>query len=434
MSDVVIKVENLSKLYRLGEVGTGTLGQDLNRWWAKVRGKEDPYVKVGQINDRGQKAESDFVWSLKDINFEVKQGEVLGIIGKNGAGKSTLLKLISQITSPTIGSIKAKGRIASLLEVGTGMNPELTARENIYLNGAILGMTKREITAKFDEIVDFSGCTMYVDTPVKRYSSGMRVRLGFAVAAFLEPEILIVDEVLAVGDAEFQKKAIGKMKEVSEGGGRTVLFVSHNMPSIIELCSKAMLLEMGQIKQIGNAYEVVTNYLNQFDSSFSDSNSFEDCKQREGNQNVSFVSYKLLNEKGEEIVSAINGESLIVEIECAIKHITEHDKLHVAMQIVNDMDTPIFHFSNEIAHGECFKLSDNSVKVVKIHCKIEDLPLPKGTYYFHLFCSNNYIVFDSINFAGRFNVEEGNFFKTGKTIDKKFGLALAKNSWSLFEN
>ncbi|MEX0635287.1 MAG: ABC transporter ATP-binding protein, partial [Ferruginibacter sp.] len=222
----VLKVENVSKLYRLGELGTGTVSHDLNRWWSKVRGKEDPYAIVGQVNDRSQKAESDYVWALKDINFEVEQGEVLGIIGRNGAGKSTLLKILSQITSPTTGTIKTKGRIASLLEVGTGMHPEMTARENIYLNGAILGMTKKEIASKFDEIVDFSGCTMFVDTPLKRFSSGMRVRLGFAVAAFLEPEILIVDEVLAVGDAEFQKKAIGKMKDISAGGGRTVLFVS----------------------------------------------------------------------------------------------------------------------------------------------------------------------------------------------------------------
>ena len=260
MSETVLKVENLSKLYELGEVGTGTLSHDLNRWWAKMRGKEDPFALVGQINDRNKKAESDFVWSLKDINFEVKQGEVLGIIGRNGAGKSTLLKIISQITSPTTGSIKAKGRIASLLEVGTGMNPELTARENIYLNGAILGMTRREIAAKFDEIVDFSGCTMYVDTPVKRFSSGMRVRLGFAVAAFLEPEILIVDEVLAVGDAEFQKKAIGKMKDISEGGGRTVLFVSHNMTAVKSLCKTGIVLSDGGLIYEGNIGNALSTY------------------------------------------------------------------------------------------------------------------------------------------------------------------------------
>ncbi|BDC98599.1 ABC transporter ATP-binding protein [Persicobacter psychrovividus] len=260
MSDTVIKIENLSKIYRLGEVGTGTLSHDLNRWWARMRGKEDPFALVGQTNDRTKQAESDYVYALKDINLEVKQGEILGVIGKNGAGKSTLLKILSRITTPSTGSIKVKGRIASLLEVGTGMNPEMTGRENIYLNGAIMGMSRAEITRKFDEIVDFAGCAMYVDTPVKRYSSGMRVRLGFAVAAFLEPEILVVDEVLAVGDAEFKKKAIGKMQDVSTNEGRTVLFVSHNMASIKSLCTRGIILENGcltledKIESVTKAY------------------------------------------------------------------------------------------------------------------------------------------------------------------------------------
>lgn len=261
MSKKVIQVENLSKQYRLGQVGTGTISHDLNRWWHRVRGKEDPYLKIGESNDRATKGESEYVWALKDINFEVKQGEVLGIIGKNGAGKSTLLKLLSKVTAPTTGSIKAKGRIASLLEVGTGFHPELTGRENIFLNGTILGMTKAEVKAKLDEIVDFAGVERYLDTPVKRYSSGMMVRLGFAVAAHLEPEILIVDEVLAVGDAEFQKKAIGKMQEVSAEGGRTVLFVSHNMGSVGELCGKALLLESGRVSFVDDSKIVIQKYL-----------------------------------------------------------------------------------------------------------------------------------------------------------------------------
>jgi lipopolysaccharide transport system ATP-binding protein len=261
-NDIILKVENVSKLYRLGTVGTGTFRGDVHRFWkTKVLGQEDPFLKIGQTNDRTSKEKSEFVWALKDINFEVKRGEVLGIIGKNGAGKSTLLKLLSRITSPTTGSIKSAGRMASLLEVGTGFHPELTGRENIYLNGAILGMTKNEIQSKFDEIVDFSGCELYIDTPVKRYSSGMTVRLGFAVAAFLDPEILVVDEVLAVGDAEFQKKAIGKMKEVSEGGGRTVLFVSHNLASINALCTSAILMENGTIKKIGATGSIIKGYL-----------------------------------------------------------------------------------------------------------------------------------------------------------------------------
>jgi len=262
MSDVVIRVEDLSKQYRLGTVGTGTLAHDLNRWWCKFRGKPDPYLKVTQANDRAHKGDSDYVWALRDINFEVKQGEVLGIIGANGAGKSTLLKILSRITAPTEGIVRAKGRIAALLEVGTGFHPELTGRENIFLNGAILGMTKAEVRGKLDEIVDFSGCERYLDTPVKRYSSGMMVRLGFAVAAHLEPEILIVDEVLAVGDAEFQKKCLGKMDEVAKGG-RTILFVSHNMMAIRNLCPTAMWLEDGKITDTGPAPEVTEKYLHQ---------------------------------------------------------------------------------------------------------------------------------------------------------------------------
>lgn len=259
-NNIILKVENLSKQYRLGIVGTGTLSHDLNRWWASVRGKEDPYLKVGDVNDRSTKGTSEYVWALRNINFEVQKGEVLGIIGKNGAGKSTLLKILSKITAPTTGSVKSRGRIASLLEVGTGFHGEMTGRENIFLNGAILGMTKAEITAKLDEIIEFSGCERYIDTPVKRYSSGMTVRLAFAVAAFLEPDILIIDEVLAVGDAEFQKKAIGKMQDISRGEGRTVLFVSHNMAAIEDLCDKCILLENGRIKQYGKTEQILKIY------------------------------------------------------------------------------------------------------------------------------------------------------------------------------
>ncbi len=261
MSEVILKIENLSKQYRLGLVGTGTMGDDLKRWWANIRGKEDPFLKIGDVNNRATKGTSDYVWALKDINFEVQQGEVLGIIGKNGAGKSTLLKILSKITSPTTGSIKSRGRVASLLEVGTGFHGEMTGRENIFLNGAILGMTKKEITDKLDEIIEFSGCERYIDTPVKRYSSGMTVRLAFAVAAFLEPDILIIDEVLAVGDAEFQKKAIGKMQDISKGEGRTVLFVSHNMAAVKQLCTRGIVLENGGIVFDGDINEAVSNYL-----------------------------------------------------------------------------------------------------------------------------------------------------------------------------
>lgn len=261
MSEIAIKVEDVSKLYRLGEVGTGTLSQDLNRWWASLRGKEDPFAKVGEANDRTSKGNSDFVWSLRDLNFEVKKGEVLGIIGRNGAGKSTLLKILSKVTAPTTGRIKVNGRIASLLEVGTGFHPELTGRENIFLNGAILGMTKTEIRSKFDEIVDFSGVERYIDTPVKRYSSGMYVRLAFAVSAFLEPEILIVDEVLAVGDAEFQKKCLGRMEDVSRNDGRTILFVSHNMAAVSNLCTSSIFMRNGTLHSVGHTDQIIEEYI-----------------------------------------------------------------------------------------------------------------------------------------------------------------------------
>lgn len=262
MSNIAIEFNNVGKMYRLGRVGTGTLSHDLNRWWTmNVLRKEDPFLKIGETNDRSKKGHSDYVWALRDISFKVEQGDVVGIIGKNGAGKSTLLKLLSRITSPSTGSIRYQGRIASLLEVGTGFHPEMTGRENIYMNGSIMGMTKKEITRKLDEIVDFAGVERYLDTPVKRYSSGMTVRLGFAVAAFLEPEILVVDEVLTVGDAEFQKKAIGKMNDVAKSGGRTVLFVSHNMAAVKNLCTRGVVLQNGMLVYDGDTEDAVNHYL-----------------------------------------------------------------------------------------------------------------------------------------------------------------------------
>jgi len=294
LKDIILKAENISKQYRLGQVGTGTLSHDLNRWWHEIRGKENPYLKIGDTNDRSSKGESDYVWALQDINFEVERGEVLGIIGKNGAGKSTLLKILSKVTAPTTGTIKSRGRIASLLEVGTGFNGEMTGRENIFLNGAILGMTKKEIASKIDEIIDFSGCERYIDTPVKRYSSGMTVRLAFAVAAFLEPEILVIDEVLAVGDAEFQKKAIGKMQDISRTGGRTVLFVSHNMTAVKSLCTRGILLENGGVKFEGNIDDVVKEYLQ---DNFKNDNFFAEEK-GEVKKDAFFKEIKIIDEEG----------------------------------------------------------------------------------------------------------------------------------------
>lgn len=305
-----IEFNHVGKQYRLGVVSTGTFSHDLNRWWTmNVLGKEDPYLKIGDTNVRSTKGESDFVWALKDINFSVEQGDVVGIIGKNGAGKSTLLKLLSRVTAPTVGEINVCGRIASLLEVGTGFHPEMTGRENIYMNGAIMGMTKAEITRKLDEIIDFSGCERYIDTPVKRYSSGMKVRLGFAVAAHLEPEILVVDEVLAVGDAEFQKKAIGKMQEVSNGEGRTVLFVSHNMAAVRSLCHKGVVLRDGMTDFIGTVDDAVNHYLESSAAQAEEQKLITDCVQ----ECKSFlkISEILINNTPYNSTSLVHGQEVL---------------------------------------------------------------------------------------------------------------------------
>lgn len=337
MSDVAIRVENLGKQYRLGEIGTGTLSHDLNRWWAKLRGKEDPFAMIGDVNDRTTKGNSDYVWSLRDVSFDVKEGEVLGIIGRNGAGKSTLLKLLSKVTSPTTGRIKVKGRIASLLEVGTGFHPELTGRENIFLNGAILGMTKTEIRSKFDEIVDFSGVERYIDTPVKRYSSGMYVRLAFAVAAFLEPEILIVDEVLAVGDAEFQKKCLGRMQDVSRNDGRTVLFVSHNMAAVSNLCSTSLFMRNGMLHSQGPTDQIIEEYIS-FGKQSSGQVSEEDIYYSQRCPQAHFNSISIISNG--EVTSSVNiRHEIAVDIEYTV---VEDDALvYPSVHLLDNMGTCI---------------------------------------------------------------------------------------------
>ena len=315
--NIAIEFEHVSKQYRLGLVSTKTLSHDIRRFWiTNVLGKEDPYLKIGETNDRASKGSSEYVWALKDIDFKVEQGDVVGIIGKNGAGKSTLLKLLSRVTGPTTGTIRAHGRIGSLLEVGTGFHGEMTGRENIFMNGAILGMTRNEIQSKLDEIIDFSGCERYIDTPVKRYSSGMTVRLGFAVAAFLEPEILVVDEVLAVGDAEFQKRAIGKMKDVSQGQGRTVLFVSHNMGSVRNLCNTGILLENGMIKMTGDIDYVVDQYIK---SANLDTLEATWKKPVIEDKDFQMIGAEFKNEKGEVTQSFTCDEDIILELTFLVK-------------------------------------------------------------------------------------------------------------------
>lgn len=369
MSKVVLKVENVSKQYRLGQLGTGTISHDLNRWWHTLRGKEDPYLKLGDANNRSQAGGSDYVWSLKDINFEVQQGEVLGIIGKNGAGKSTLLKILSQVTTPTTGTVKARGRIAALLEVGTGFHPDLSGRENIFLNGAILGMSKHEITSKLDEIVDFSGVAKYLDTPVKRYSSGMMVRLGFAVAAHLEPEILIVDEVLAVGDAEFQKKCLGKMKDVSSQG-RTVLFVSHNMAAVQNLCNRGLLLINGEIKKTGTASEVLNTYLSVNNSSSTSTYTFNQIN------DIAYATSLTITDLNNVPMGEIAvGKPWRVVIE--FKVVTETNNLVIGLGLVNAYETGI-----RTSWNAPQRLAPGNYKAIfienKIHLSIGDYKLLVG--------------------------------------------------------
>ncbi|MFV8226704.1 ABC transporter ATP-binding protein [Christiangramia aquimixticola] len=333
MSNIILKAENISKQYRLGTVGTGTLSHDLNRWWHVVRGKEDPYLKIGGVNDRSAKATEDYVWALRDINFEVKQGEVLGIIGKNGAGKSTLLKILSRVTAPTTGRIRTRGRIASLLEVGTGFHGELTGRENIFMNGAVLGMSKAEIKAKLDEIIAFSGCEKYIDTPVKRYSSGMTVRLGFAVAAHLEPEILVVDEVLAVGDAEFQKKAIGKMHDLSTGEGRTVIFVSHDLSAVSTLTNKTMVIDSGKMLTLEETNKAIAIY--------SQSHLRENCFSQKALLDIpSVTKVEILTSEG-GVLQRNNG-SFVIKFEINMPK-QDIKNLALSFQILNHLQRPVLY-------------------------------------------------------------------------------------------
>jgi lipopolysaccharide transport system ATP-binding protein len=375
MSDIVIKAENLSKQYRLGMVGTGTLAHDLNRFWAKVRGKEDPYLKIGEKNDRTKKGNSDYVWALNEINFEVRQGEVLGVIGRNGAGKSTLLKILSQITRPTTGTVSMRGRVGSLLEVGTGFHPDLTGRENIYINGAILGMRSWEIKNKLDAIIDFAGVEKYIDTPVKRYSSGMMVRLGFSVAAHLEPEILIIDEVLAVGDAEFQKKCMGKMSEVSRNDGRTILFVSHNMGAVEKLCSRAMYLSAGEpVFETNSVKSAIQKYLNLNQGT---SYSWKDAGSQKKNSFFSVKSLSIVDEEG-AVVKGVFSRLDHVSVEI-VAEVNEIDSLlDIGYCVYDENDQMIYWtYQTDTAVEEWPKLR---VGMNTLRSKIPRLLLNEGEY------------------------------------------------------
>lgn len=424
MSSPIIKVENLSKAYQIGQIGTGTISRDIERFWlTKIMGKEDPFLKIGQTNDRSTKGDSDIVWSLKDINFEINQGEAVGIIGKNGAGKSTLLKLLSRVTGPTTGEIKIKGRIASLLEVGTGFHPELSGKENIYLNGAILGMRKKEITRKLEEIVDFSGVERYIDTPVKRYSSGMYVRLAFAVAAHLEPEILVVDEVLAVGDAEFQKKAIGKMQNISKGQGRTILFVSHDMTAINALTDSVLVLKDGRSSELMPTEKGIQEYLksgNRISSNFSNRKTDGDL----------FIDSITLNDDTVPYCQISSGSKLKMGFTFS-KPLSKMDSSAIAFYVVfkNELNYPVFTVSNRYDSSLVIDALDKSQY---IECELPEFTLAEGKYTATTWLAFKGGFCDEITDAFEIDVISSNYYKTGQMpIAKKHGAYLINQNWKI---
>ncbi|MBO4542278.1 MAG: ATP-binding cassette domain-containing protein [Bacteroidales bacterium] len=408
-----IEFENISKQYRLGLVSTRTLSHDLNRWWTmNILRKEDPYLKIGEVNDRSHKGKSEYVWALRDINFKVEQGDVVGIIGKNGAGKSTLLKILSKVTSPTTGTIKTRGRIGSLLEVGTGFHPEMTGRENIYMNGAILGMTKQEINRKLDEIIDFSGCERYIDTPVKRYSSGMMVRLGFSVAAHLEPEILVVDEVLAVGDAEFQKKAIGKMQDVSRGEGRTVLFVSHNMASVRSLCNLGIVLQNGNIFFQGTVNDAINEYMQTNLLEINRLHLDKLPRERKCSGLIRFVSMKFLNDHDEEI-NPHCGQYLCVRLEIDVKY-PGFNSCMLSFDITDIYGSPLMSFPTKFTMDNIYLSEGRHV----VSCEVPKLPLTKGSYYINPWAEIKRECADYIESKIMVDVEDDDFFGRGRSVDQ----------------
>jgi len=424
MSNVAITIENLSKQYRLGLVGTGTLAHDLKRWWAvSVMRGEDPYLKIGEANVQKDRGTSQYVWALRDINLEVRQGEVLGIIGRNGAGKSTLLKILSRVTRPTTGTVSYRGRIASLLEVGTGFHPEMTGRENIFMNGSIMGMTKAEIRRKFDEIVDFAGVERYIDTPVKRYSSGMTVRLGFAVAAHLEPEILVVDEVLAVGDAEFQKKAVGKMQDVSRQEGRTVLFVSHNMAAVSNLCKRGLVLQNGKLHFDGGVEEAISFYL----SSNENSNGSSGLSERLDRKGSGLLKITEVNFKDSETGSILpilrSGQNINIEINYKTELKLGED-IAFGISVFNKEGSHLFSCRSDIVESRITVGEE-----LKSYCIIEDFPLAPGNYKYNLVAYHKNIPADHIIDAGIIEVESGDFFRTGKLPASGRAGVLIKFKW-----
>jgi len=425
MPETVIQFNQLGKSYMIGHKGQSqsyhalrdVIGESMRKWWSRIRNPE--YYTHENLEE---------FWALKDIDLEVKEGDRLGIIGRNGAGKTTLLKVLSRITDPTSGQIKIKGRVASLLEVGTGFHPELTGRENIYLNGAILGMTRSEIKRKFDEIVDFAGVEHFLDTPVKRFSSGMHVRLGFSVAAHLEPEILVVDEVLAVGDASFQKKCIGKMDSVAREG-RTILFVSHQMQAITNLCNRAILLNRGEISQNSSTNEVVSTYLNS-STNLDNYTLLRERKDRQGLGQIKWVDTWIENNRNEKVNIVMSGEDLFIIGIFEILIPQPSSMLTFAFALYNHKAEQLTDLTNKTI-DKIFDLNDYSTTQYKVRTKISRAPLAGGFYNYNMMLRNNNDVQDFILGGGSFQVENGDFFGTGKTIDPGQGSVLFNQDWEL---
>jgi lipopolysaccharide transport system ATP-binding protein len=430
MPDTVISVENLSKAYQLGVIGTGTFYGDLNRWWARQRGRPDPYLKVGQKDHNNRQGET--IWALSDVNFEVWQGQALGIIGRNGAGKSTLLKILSRVTAPTSGKVKVKGRIASLLEVGTGFHPELTGRENIYLNGAILGMSRAEINRKFDEIVDFSGVEKFIDTPVKRYSSGMYVRLAFAVAAHLEPEILVVDEVLAVGDADFQKKCLGKMGDVAHEG-RTVLFVSHNMAAISNLCNTCVWIDNGKVHIIGSSSEVVEKYM-----SHSPNNNIYalpgvfDLTERKNHYGDRLLMRKasLLNAQGISSDIFQMGRKMTIEVE--LEGFSDYRAGLIGVLVYASDGRQLTSINSQMS---CAYVDEPKMIRQNAILDIPRLPFTPGSYSISLSITDgNAGRIDFVDQSVHFQVVESDVYGTGFNVSSKYGVMFLDASWRIINS
>lgn len=425
MSKTVVQFNKLGKSYMIGHKGTDqpyltmrdVIGETMKKWWSRIRHPE--YYTHENLEE---------FWALKDIDLEVKEGDRLGIIGRNGAGKTTLLKVLSRITEPTAGKIKVKGRVASLLEVGTGFHPELTGRENIYLNGAILGMTRSEIKRKFDEIVEFAGVEQFLDTPVKRFSSGMHVRLGFSVAAHLEPEILVVDEVLAVGDISFQKKCISKMDSVAKEG-RTILFVSHQMQAITNLCNRAILLDRGKISHHGNTRDVVSTYLN----SSTNPDSFtrlSERKDRQGLGQIRWIDTWIENDHNEKVNMVMSGEDFFITGIFEILDPVLSPRLSFAFALYNHKAEQLTDLTN-VCIDKIFALDGKLKACYQVRSKIKRTPLTGGFYTYNMMLRNNNDVQDFLLGGGSFQVENGDFFGTGKIIEAGQGNLLFDQEWEL---